>query len=292
MKRINDIFHPSKITISGKSKIVDTESGKYVIKQKNKDIISLYDYLKTRSFNNYPKIIDEYDDNYVYEHVADSKVPINQKASDMANLLASLHNKTAYFKPIIVDNIKEVYENILNNIVYFENYYNSLFKTWEVLETMPPSAYLIIRNRSKIISLVAFLKAELENWYKLVIENTKERVVYCHNNLSIDHYLESDDEYFISWDNYTIDSPVLDLINLYRNDYNKYDFSNFFSDYLNRFSLLDEEKKLFFIVISLPDIIKFTDDEMYNTINAGKMIDYIANTEKLIRPYYAEKNKE
>ena len=30
------------------------------------------------------------------------------------------------------------------------------------------------------------------------------------------HYLKGNKDYLISWDNYTIDSPVLDLINLYK----------------------------------------------------------------------------
>jgi hypothetical protein len=286
MKKINDIFKPSKITISGKVKIVDTDSGKYVIKPKNKNINDLYSYLKMRSFDNYPALVDEYDNNYVYEYVKDNKVPLNQKAADMANLLASLHNKTAYYKPIVIDNIKEIYENLDANISYFNKYYEDLFTRWEVIEVMPPSAYLLLRNRTKIISLGKFIKSELDAWYKLMSDKTKERVVYNHNNLSINHYIENEKDYFISWDNYIIDTPVLDLINLYHNDYNKYDFSNFLNVYQSHFSLLEEEKKLFFITISLPTIKFFSDDEMQNTVIAGSLLDYITTTEKLIRPYY------
>src|SRR5574344_672633 len=292
MKRINAIFNPTKITLSGKTKIVDTESGKYVIKPKKKNLKDLYEYLKVRSFNNYPELIDEYDDNYVYEYVTGANIPINQKASDMAKLLASLHNKTAYFKPAVKDNFKEVYENVLSNIIYFSNFFEGKFTELEAMETMPPSGYLILEYRSKINSLVLFLKKEIESWYKLVSDLDKERVVYCHNNLTIDHYLENEKSYFISWDNYTIDSPILDLINLYRNDYNKYDFSNFLSIYLNNFNLLPEEKKLFFIVISLPNISQMNTDEVNNTMKISKMINYLLETEKLIRPYYSVENIE
>ena len=289
MKKVKEIFNPSKITLKGKTTIVDTSSGKYVIKQKNKDIKNLYNYLSSRDFKNYPQIIDEYDNNYVYEYLKDIDTPLNQKCVDMANLLANLHYKTSYFKPIVKDEIKKVYENILSNINYFESYYQKLINESLNEEYPSPSNYLLLRNESKINSLVIYLKKELEKWYKIIINKDKERVVYCHNNLSIDHYINN---YFISWDNYQIDTPVLDLINLYKNDYNKYDYTNFFETYTNKFELLDEEKLLLFIIISLPDIKYLKDDELTNTIIIGKLIDYINNSEKLIRPYYSVEQKE
>lgn len=286
MKRVNEIFKPKKVTLNGKVKIVTTDSGNYVIKPKNNDIPSLYTYLRNRYFSNYPELIDEYDDNYVFDYLESVKLPINQKATDMALLLANLHQKTAYFKPIVLDHIKEIYENILNNILHIEDYYEKLFKKMETEEFMQPSSYLLIRNRSLVYSLIVYLKKEIESWYKIANELTKERVVYCHNNLTIDHFIKGETDAFISWDNYTIDSPVLDLLNLYHNDHSKYDFSNFLDTYLNKFTLLDEEKKLLFITLSIPPKANFNDNELENTINVGKMIDYIINTEKLIRPHY------
>ena len=292
MKRIKEIFNPSKITIAGKSTIVDTASGKYVIKEKNKDIESLFNYLNSRSFNAYPKIIDKYDNNYVYEYLDDIKLPINQKACDMAEVLSNLHHKTSFNKIIVKDNIKEIYENILSNILYFEDYYSRLFHDAENEEYMRPSYYLLIRNRSKIDALINFLKSELDKWYNKSLQNDKTRVVYCHNNLSIDHFIEGNKKAFLSWDNYKVDSPILDLINLYHNDFNKYDFTSFLSIYLKQNVLLSEEKRLLFIVISLPKVIYFNDNELDNTISVGKLIDYINYTEKLIRPYYPIQEEE
>ncbi len=120
MKKINEILKPNKITITGKSKILCTENSKCVIKEKNKDVKSLYNYLNTRQFNNYPEIIDEVDNKYVYEYLDSVNIPNNQKASDMADLLALLHNKTAYFKPITADYIKNIYEENQNNIRYIK----------------------------------------------------------------------------------------------------------------------------------------------------------------------------
>ena len=82
MKNYREIFNPTKITISGKSHILTTQDGKYVVKEKKKDLKSLYNYLENRSFNKFPKIIDEYDNNYVYEYLDDINEPINQKMID------------------------------------------------------------------------------------------------------------------------------------------------------------------------------------------------------------------
>ena len=290
MKRINELFKPTKITLAGKSKIIHTENGKFVVKQKKKDIKSLYNYLSVRGFNNYPELIDEYDDNYVYQHLDGVNLPINQKAADMAGLLSLLHNKTAFFKPITADYIKGIYENVLNNILYLENYYHDLFEKISAEVMMSPAQYLLIRNSTKINANLSFTKRELEAWLTSATSHTKERVVHCHNNLSIDHYIKNADDYFISWDNYTIDSPVLDLINLYKNDYNKYDFSNFLEIYNYKFPLSDEEKKLLFIIISLPHEVRLDAGEFKNTKVVNELLIKIYKTEKLIRSYYAPQN--
>ena len=196
------------------------------------------------------------------------------------------------YEKTIVDDIKSIYELLLDNIVYFKNYNEEVFKKCEDEVYMSPSYYLLIRNRTRINGLISFLEKELEAWYKLAIDDDKERVVYCHNNLTIDHFIDGKEKYFISWDNYTVDSPVLDLINLYKNDFNKYDFNVFLDTYLKGFSLNETEKKLLFLVISIPNGVYFESDEMNNTINVGKFIDYIDKTEKLIRPYYTIEQEE
>ena len=289
MKKISEVFNPKKITISGKTKIVDTDNGRFVIKKKNKDIKSLYDYLNSRSFTSYADLEGEIDDEYVYKALSEPNTPLEQKSIDMAKTLASLHTKTAFFKDISEDKIKEIYENIISNITYLDNYYDTLYNNLEIKRVLLPSEQVLLEGRSKMKSLCEFLTNETETWYKLTSEKNKERVVYCHNNLSIEHYI---DNRFISWDNYTVDTPVLDLINLYHNDYGKYNFSNFLDKYMTIFELLPEEKHLLFLMISFP--IDYTPgiDEMKNTINASKVFDYINETEKLIRPYYTIENKE
>ena len=204
---------------------------------------------------------------------------------DEAKTLAELHYKTSYFKNVKIDNFKEIYENISSNINYLEDYYNKLFDKALSEEYIRPSLYILIINSSLIRSNINFLKRELEKWYKMVNDLDKIRVVYNHNNLSIDHFINNK---FISWDKYLVDSPVIDIINLYKNDFNKYDFSLFLNEYFKHFELLDYEKTLLFIMISMPKTYDFGNNELDNTIMVSKSISYIEYTNKLIRPYYSK----
>lgn len=281
---------PRKITFKGNAKILSSENEKYVIKPKKKDLKSLYDYLRTRQFHQFPDIVEEDEENYVFSYIDNVDIPINQKSSDMANLLAMLHNKTAYFIPITADYVKKISENIESNTIDIEKYYSDVFEKIAAEVVMSPSNYLLIRNSSKILANFDYIKKELNKWLKLMENKTKERVVYCHNNLSVDHFLSNTEDYLISWDNYQIDTPVLDLINLYHNDFDKYEFSNFFEVYNQRFSLNEEEKLLFFLMVALPEKIEFMEYEYDNTEKVNRLLRYIYKTEQLVRPYYSPQN--
>ncbi len=70
--------------------------------------------------------------------------------------------------------------------------------------------------------------------------------------MSLEHYLKGDRDYFISWEKSKIDSPVLDLVHFYQTDYFDVEFITLFQKYQEKFPLQEAEKKLFFILISLP----------------------------------------
>ena len=161
-------------------------------------------------------------------------------------------------------------------------------------EFMAPSKYLFARNYYKIKEALNFCKSEVDNWYDLVKDNDKERVVVVHNNLSLEHYIYNQNKSaLISWDNYKIDTPVIDIVHLYQKEYLNYDFSAFLTKYLNNFELLDHEKKLLFILISLPIYFDFdNEDELKKVQDTKKYLSYIFTSEKLIRPYYSEKTEE
>ena len=101
------IYKPYKYTIKGKTTIIETTSGDFIIKPKNKDINELYTYLTNRGFLNFPKIIDgSRDEVNVFEYIEDIKLPKEQKCEDLIELIASLHNKTSYFKEVTPDTYK------------------------------------------------------------------------------------------------------------------------------------------------------------------------------------------
>ena len=99
-------------------------------------------------------------------------------------------------------------------------------------------------------------------------------------------------DYLISWDKSRFDSPIYDLYNFYRNNYDKIEFSSLFSLYNKRYLLKDDEIKLFFILISLPDKIEFSNNSFSNTKKVDKMLDYLYKTDNIISPYYSKDEEE
>lgn len=284
------IYKPYRYTIKGKSTILETTCGDFIIKPKNKDINELYTYLTNRGFMNYPKIIDSSRDEVnVFEYVEDIKLPKEQKCDDLIEIIASLHNKTSYFKEVSEDKFKSIYEDIKSNISYLSNYYNTLYEIGFNEVYASPSNYIFMRNYFKINAALEYANSELDNWYSLVTNETKIRVCLIHNNLELNHLLNNK---LISWDNYMIDTPVIDIVKLYKNEWKNINFSEILERYIYKFPLLDYEKKLLFILISLPPQIKKSDNEFEKCKVISEVMDYVFKTEELIRPYNTEQEEE
>ena len=287
---LKSIYKPYSYTIKGKSTILETTCGDFIIKPKNKDINELYTYLTNRGFINYPKIIDSSRDEVnVFEYVEDIKLPKEQKCDDLIEIIASLHNKTSYFKEVSEDRFKSIYEDVLSNINYLSNYYNTLYEIGFNEVYASPSNYIFMRNYYKLNSALEYAKSELENWYSLVTSETKIRVCLIHNNLELNHLLN---DKLISWDNYMIDTPVIDIVKLYKKEWKNINFSEILERYMYKFPLLEYEKKLLFILISMPPEIKKSDNEFEKCKVVSEVMDYVFKTEELIRPYNAEHEEE
>ena len=286
---IKKIYKPYKYTIKGKSTIINTMNGDYVIKECNPKVKEMLNYLKSRNFYNYPKIVDENrNDIIVYEYINSTNMPLEQKASDMMNVVSNLHNKTTYFKEISQDRFKTIYEDILSNINYYYEYYNNLYKSLFEEVYHSPSHYLFITNYSKILSMLDLCNKLLDEWYELVKDDNTERVSVIHNNLSLDHYIKNNDDYLISWNNAKIDTPVLDLVKLYKNNYLDINFNKIFEKYNNNYPLEDKEKKLFYILVLIPPKIELNKKNEIDSVKEIRYsLDYIFKTEELVRPYYA-----
>ena len=284
------IYKPYRYTIKGKATILETTTGDFIIKPKNKDINELYNYLTNRGFINFPKIIDSSRDEVnVFEYVEDIKLPKEQKCDDLIDIIASLHNKTSYFKEVSEDKFKIIYEDIKKNINYLMNYYNTLYEIGFNEKYSSPSNYLFLRNYYKLNASLKYADNELSNWYELVSKETKIRVSLVHNNLELNPLLNNK---LISWDKYTIDTPVLDIVNLYKKEWQNMNFSECLSRYIYKFPLLEYEKKLLFILLSLPPPLEKFDSEFKKCQNISNLINYIFKTEELIRPYNTNDEKE
>ena len=291
---IKNIYKPHRITLKGKTSIFETTNGKFLVKEKGQSSIkNLYKYLISRNFDNFPSLIDgDRVELNVFEYIEDIDTPKEQKALDLIGVISNLHNKTTYYKEVTEDKYKSIYEEILYNINYLKEVYNKEFERIVHVVYMSPSDYLLIRNSSGILACLDFAARELDQWYKLVKESKKQRVAMVHNNLSLDHFIRNEKEYLVSWEKSKIDTPVLDFISLYKNEFRGLEFEVLINKYLEKYPLNEDELKLIFIVLALPEAPKITGSEFNKTKEVGKILDYIYKTEKLIRPYYPENEPE
>lgn len=287
MKRIKEIFGEDvkvyEVRKKGKCLICTLDDKKYAIKKsENSDISSIYEYLSSRNFEYYPKLITKKDNYNVYEYIEEIENPYEQKAYDMISLLSLLHNKTTYYKDMDIDEYKEIYESINYRIDSRMNYYNNLINKIESTYFISPSEYLIARNISKIFGALEYSKRNINEWYDLVKTKGKKRLVTLYNNIDLEHVIRNKEVYLLGFEKTKIDIPIYDLYNFYIKYGGMFDFRNLLKHYEDRYPLLEEEKKLFNILISIPNEIEFGSVEINNCKNTKKIIDYIYRSEVLV----------
>lgn len=266
-------------------KLMNKDDDKCICKKKNNNIENIYNYLNSRAFDYYPKLIDR-DDKYDYfEFVNDSMEPYEQKVHDMMSLLSLLHSKTTFYKEIDIEDYKYIYEYTLSIIDDNYKYFNMIIDNIENEVYMSPSSYLLARNISKVFASLNYCKININKWYELVKEKRKVRLVLIHNNLELDHYLKSDKPYFLSWDKSRIDMPINDLYIFYKKHFLDFDFYDLFSFYESKYPLMEEERLLLFIYLALPDKINLNDSEFNMCNNVRRFLDYLYKTESLIAEY-------
>lgn len=290
MERVKEVLRkyqikPCGYCKKGKVLIVDTKEKKYVLKPKERDNQHIYEYLKSRNFNYYPLIIND-DDYEIIEYVDEVDMPKEQKLSDMIDLVSLLHNKTTHYKEIDLADYKQIYEDIKNNIEYLRSYYSDIITIIESKVYMSPSEYLLARNISKIFGALEFCDDQIDKWYDLVGEKRKQRQVILHNNLDLSHFIRGKSSYLISWSKSKTGMPIFDIYKLYKRHALDYDFEEILRHYEKNYPLLEEEKKLFHILISLPNKIEFNKSELEMCKLISEEIDLLIKTETIISPYY------
>ena len=279
----------NKVTIKKNASIINTPLGRFVIKKNNG--IRIYDYLLSRGFDYFPKIID-YDDEFIlFEYINDISYDLDEKALDFIKLLAFLHSKTSYFKDIDIDEYKAIYENTMAKIIDLKNYYNNLINIIENKEYMSPSEYLIARNISIIFSSLNYCEGECKKFLDLVKDKNKKRVVTLYNNIDIDNLLKSKNNiYLTSFDKSIVDLPIYDLFNFYKKYSSKFDFVSLLKQYRKLNKLNEEELTLLFLLISLPDKI-ILNNNIDNIKNIKQSINKIYDTLKVLNSEEEEKRR-
>ena len=270
-------------TIKSGARIIDN---KIVIKNKVNDSIDrTYDYLKSRAFDYFPSLLESSDGYEVYPYIEDIYEPREQKAMDMMHLLSLLHSKTTFYREVDIDKNKEIYENIINNINYLNDYYNELISLIEKEVYMSPSSYLIARNINIIFSSIYYVRDNIDKWYKKIENNKNERVSYIHNNINLDHYIKRDKPYLTSWNKSRIDNPIYDLLSFYKNHYLEFDFDDLFHYYESNYPLKEDERLLLFTYMAIPPVMDKSGSEYDMCIKINKTIDYLYKTSNLIMNY-------
>lgn len=274
----------------GKVFIIDTDKGKYVYKENNN--YDIYEYLKSRDFNFLPRYLNNQDTTYdLVEYVNTKDIPIEQKIIDLIHISGILHKRTSYNKEIDVDNIKEIYENILEEVNYLISYYTDLNNYIDTVIFMSPSEYLLVSNIDLIYYLLSFVKVEINNWYKYMQDKKVIRFSLNHNNLSINHILESNNKYLISWENSKKDIPVNDLVKLYQEIYYDINLEDFIREYEYE-NRLDEYEYLFLLIkLAIPKRIDFSKNTYLDCYNINKYLVYLRKIVSLIQKKYIKYEK-
>jgi len=253
--------------------IITTENGRYVLKKGKNDAV--YEYLQNRNFQNFSYPITKANEPYlIYPYIEDYPVPKEQRVEDFIYLLSILHTKTTFYKTVNLDYIKEIFESLRARQDYLIQYYHNLQDMIEVEKYMSPSHYQLIRNLSLIYFHLTESKLQIEKWYNLMKENKKMRYVMTHGNLKKEHFIENQNLYLISWDRSRINSPVYDLENFYRNNWQDTTLRDLLEIYQSKYLLRKEELYLFLALIHLPQKIEFQDSEIENVRCVHSFIQY------------------
>ena len=143
---------------------------------------------------------------------------------------------------------------------------------------MNPNELLLMKNISKIYYMLNLSRSYIEKFYKEVEKDNHIRKVQIHGNASLDHLIESDNKYLISWRKSKKDFPIIDLVTFYKNDYQIIDIKSLYDEYNKKYQLNSIEKNLFFSLINLPWIIINKKTNYIDCININGLVDYVDKT--------------
>lgn len=281
-------LYAKSYTIKNNSRILNTNKGKYVIKKSSCSKKSIYDYLLSRGFDNF-LAYNEIDSGYeIYPFIEEVNVTKDQKAVDLVNLLALLHNKTTFYQQLSLDELKKIYEENMTKLNYLNNYYHDLQDVIERKVYMAPDEYLLIRNISKVYDAIFFSINTLNSWYNEAKEKRSFRKALLHNNIKVDHLISSNEKLLLSWDKANSDFVIYDFLNFYKNEYNNLDMNKLFEIYQSKYPYTACEQFLFFSILSIPNKFVFKKHDLESEIEVYNFVKYIDKS----RNFILKKNKK
>lgn len=265
--------------------IVSDKDREYVIKL-NTNNYDIYKYLLSKDFLFFPKNYNYPNDDYdISLFVKGLDVNKEQRINDYIKIIAILHFKTSYMREIDLDEIKEQYEKIDNQIINLRKYYNILNETIDHETFFSPSAYLLLRNISLIYSILDNSEVLLNEVYHKLKDEKSIRVALLHNNVDLDHLIITEKEYLVSWDKSFFSNPILEIEDIYRKYYKDISLSDLLKLYENINKLTSLEKALLLINLSLPKEIKLTDNTYQDTLIINNEIKYLKKVYELLIEY-------
>ena len=184
-----------------------------------------------------------------------------------------------------MDEIKQIYENILKEVNYLMNYYTDLNNYIDTIVFMAPSEYLLVSNIDVIYYLLNFIKVEINNWYDFIKNKKVIRYSMIHNNLDLSHILESDRKYLISWSKSKLDMPINDLIKLYQDNYYDLNLEDFIKEYEMENKIDDYEYLFFLIKLAIPKRIEFTKNTYDDCYRINEYLVYLKKIALLVQKY-------
>ena len=283
---------PDKYTIKKNVIIIYENNNKYVLKKNNINTVKIYNYLLSRNFNSFPKIINnDYNLGYtVYEYIENIDYPKEQKAIDIINVMSQLHNKTTYYTDVIKDEYEKTILKLKERLNYIYNYYTDLINIAEKSIYMSPKEYMLSRNISKIFSAILYCNNLIKKIEEILEDKKKKRIVLLHGNLELEHLRKNTKPFLISWDKAHEGIPIYDFYNFFEKEYSKLDFNILFIEYIKKYPLLKEEAYMLFIMISIPIKIEYYQKEKKVCEQICMLREKLFKAEEIIKSYESIKN--
>ena len=261
----------------------------YVLKDNNKDLRFIFEYLKGINFNGFELPINIGNDYELYQFHNEFPFDSYEKAKEFINLLVDLHTKSFSYIDYITEKKEKLYNFYSNEIDNRFSFYLNLQDSIEEMEFIYPAYYLLLNNISNFYKLLKFARMYLDKWYKS--ENLHYREVMLIGNARLNNFCCGDKKYFISWDDANKDLIIFDFNNFYRSNYDEIDIYSLFEYYNSKIKFSNDEMNLFFSIISIIDVADFSASNFENTLKIRKLISYVEKTLIFVSEEYKKNQK-